>query len=92
MISRGRRKVDNAFGILVTRLRVLLSTIGQRPKVLRDIVLTCIDPQDTPMTQNDLPAINEWSVCGTAEIHAKATERPTERLLHVSALPGQQRI
>ena len=35
-----QRVVDYAFGILVSR--VLLGTMEQRPKVVRDIVLTCV--------------------------------------------------
>ena len=34
--------MENAFGILASRSRVLLGTMEQKPKVVKDIVLACI--------------------------------------------------
>ena len=38
----GKRVVKNSFGILIKLFRVLLTTMEQRPKVARDIVLACV--------------------------------------------------
>ena len=40
-ISTGRRVVESSFGILVNRFRVLLTTMEQRPKVVRHCVNMC---------------------------------------------------
>ena len=34
--------MENSFGICVKRFGALLTTMDQRPKVVRDIVLTCV--------------------------------------------------
>ena len=57
--------VENAFGILVSTLRVLIVTMEQRPKVVKDIVLMCVvlhsmlrcqvgGPDRPPMTADDI--------------------------------------
>ena len=41
-LSRGRRVVENAFGILANRFQVLLTTMQQRPGTIRQIVTACM--------------------------------------------------
>jgi hypothetical protein len=41
-LSRARRIVENAFGILSNRFRVMLSTIHMEPEVVTDLVMACV--------------------------------------------------
>lgn len=41
-LSRARRVVENAFGILAMRFQVLLTTMQQKPTIVSSIVLACV--------------------------------------------------
>ena len=45
--------VENAFGISVSRFRVLPGTMEQRPRVVRDIVFTCVVLHNIVRTHQD---------------------------------------
>ena len=41
-LSRARRVVENAFGLLAHKFQVLLGTMNQRPEMCRKVVTTCV--------------------------------------------------
>ena len=52
-LSSGRRVVENTFRILLRGFRVLLGTMDQRPRVVRNIVFTCVVLHNMLRTHHD---------------------------------------
>ena len=87
--------MENSFCILVKQFRMLLTTMEQRPNVVRDIVLTCVvlhnmlrshlGGADRPPTQADdiqPPQGDQGGTETSRELEGGQTSmRPTERLL-----------
>lgn len=57
-LSRARRIVENAFGILVSRFRILLRTINLSPEKVTTIVLTCCYLHNFLRDKNNFNNIN----------------------------------
>ncbi|XP_034093370.1 uncharacterized protein LOC117560564 [Gymnodraco acuticeps] len=66
-LSRTRRVVENAFGILAHKFRVLLRTMNQRPGTCRKIITTCVILHNLirlryPATHNNMMDLEEQNL------------------------------
>ncbi|XP_071058858.1 uncharacterized protein [Pseudochaenichthys georgianus] len=66
-LSRARRVVENAFGILAHKFRVLLRTMNQRPGTCRKIITTCVILHNLirlryPATHNNMIDLEEQNL------------------------------
>ena len=96
---RFRRVVDKVFGILASRFKVLLGTMKQRPKVVRDIVLACVaqhaegTPRWTvraPTPADDIAALQNEQVVYAPDENYRNPLREAKHQQDLDALAGQE--
>ena len=100
-LSRARRVVENAFGILANRFRCLLTTMPQRPETVTTIVLACCCLHNImrlryPALQNadlDREDQNHQLVPGAWRADAQLQDMPPEpRRGNIHVVAKRQRI
>lgn len=85
-ISRARRVVENAFGIVAHKWRVLLKRIEVNVAFATSITLTCCILHNFIITENQTPYENFEScttISESQQIHAVRYNRPTTRAMDV---------
>ena len=85
-LSRARRTVENAFGILANRFRVLLSPINLEPCKVQKIVLACVELHYFLISENG-PSYTECS--GISENSTDAQQPELISLQRTGGMPNK---
>lgn len=84
-LSRARRTVENAFGMLANRFRILLNKINLRPEKVRLITLTCVILHNYLITKTPAKYAEDVDKRFTFRygLSQQSGNRPTNQSIHI---------